>query len=80
MSGPLDEGVGFCFPADGGFRSMTGIDGRFIRQGVDPLEDTVEQLIVVPSGQIGSTDAALEEDIATDEIPVGLAIEAQMGR
>jgi hypothetical protein len=43
---------------------MSGKDCRFVRQRIEFLADGVEELLVIPSGKIGSTNAAIKQGIS----------------
>jgi len=61
------KGICFSFGADTGLWSVTGKDGSFFGKSVEFLADGVEELIVIPAGEIGAADTALKESVSGEK-------------
>ena len=65
--------------ADGGFGAMAGIYHRIIRQGVQLICDAIQQLLVMPAGQVRTADTVAEKHIAPDQEALSRTIKAKVG-
>ena len=52
-------------------RTMTGEDSRLIGQGVEILADRVEELLVVPAGEVGPADTSVKQGVTRKEDGLG---------
>jgi len=67
--------IGLFLGADTCLRTVAGKDRCFFGQGVEFLADGVEELIVIPSGEIRAANTAVEEGISGEEGGVGDQVE-----
>ena len=57
---------------------MSGQETGFIRQAQDLRPDTLQQLAIIPAGQIGAPDTASEDRIPTKDHLFGCGVEHDM--
>lgn len=77
MSSDSEERVFCLLGTDGGGCPMSGVDYSIVGQDKEPTTDVIYQVVEVATSQVGSSDAALEEDIAREHAMFGSAIEYQ---
>lgn len=73
--GHLQERIGSLFPANRRSRSVTRIDNRLVRQYQHLFLNTLDELSVVATLKVGSTDATLKQDVAGKQDVVLLIVQ-----
>ncbi len=66
-SAHTEEGIYQAFPTYGGWRTMPGIDSNIVAKWKDLIDDTLDELMVVPSWEVRSPDGTGEERIPGED-------------
>ena len=67
LVGLLAKGVDGFFPVDGGLRSVPGENRGWSGENVELFANRVEELIVIPSGEVGAANTAIEQGISREK-------------
>lgn len=60
--------VAVFFFIDGGLWAVSGEDRGDVRKGVEFFADGVEELLMVPSGEVGAANTAIKEGVTGKEV------------
>ena len=71
----MDIGIVRALVRHGRFRTVAGVNHRVARQRINLLSDGVLELLEISAGQIGASNAAVEQRITDERLVVGSQIE-----